>query len=284
MLSVRCPKKGALLAPLFSLTFACSHAPPVPSGPVPSSDTLIPLVDAQALQTEPGGQRVAPHFLGATTEEDGHIDWNLTLEAGFCYTVAGVGGQGVKHLYLYMWDPTDKRVATEKPERPSVNLRYCPDFSGSYRVQAKTGEGYGPLAVGVYAVAAPPKAAPPPPPPPPPVLDLSAVIEQQAAAVAPGAVRVGEFYRGVAAGGNDRSDWFTMLEPGRGYWFIGAGAPTVKELYLYLWNPQLQRVSDNRSSSNQSMIGHCPTVPGMYKVQAKVSSGKGEYQLGVYAK
>ena len=133
MLSVRCPKKGALLAPLFSLTFACSHAPPVPSGPVPSGDTLIPLVDAQALQTEPGGQRVAPHFLGATTEEDGHIDWNLTLEAGFCYTVAGVGGQGVKHLYLYMWDPADKRVATEKPERPEVTLRYCPTEAGLFQ-------------------------------------------------------------------------------------------------------------------------------------------------------
>ena len=47
---------------------------------------------------------------------------------------------------------------------------------------------------------------------------------------------------------------------------------------------ELQRVSDNRASSNRTMMGHCPTVPGMYKIEAKVNSGKGDYQLGVYVK
>ncbi|MBL8634032.1 MAG: hypothetical protein JNM40_12485 [Myxococcales bacterium] len=283
MLSIRSIGKGTLCLPLCVLALGCSHQQ-TPAGPVPSSETLIPQVDAQALKAEPAGQLTGPHFLSATTEEDGHTDWNLPLQEGQCYTFSGIGGQGVKQLYLYLWDQAEKRVATEKPERPQVTLRYCPEVSGSYHLQAKTGEGHGPMAVGVYAVAAPPKAVPPPPPPPPPQLDLGQIIDQQAMAAAPGAIRVGDFYRGVAGGGNDRSDWFTTLEPGRCYWFIGAGAPTVKELYLYLWNPQLQRVSDNRSSSNRSMMGHCPMVPGMYKIEAKVSSGKGEYQLGVYVK
>ena len=285
MRSVRFQGMGTLCLPLVGLALACSHSPtPVPGGLPPNSAALIPMVDAQAQRVEPAGQLIGPHFQGATAEEDGHSDWNLPLQEGLCYTFSGIGGEGVKHLYLYLWDAADKRVATEKPDQPAVTLRYCPEVSGSYHLQAKTGEGHGALAVGVYAVAAPPKPAPAPPPPPPPAPELSEIIERQAAAAAPGALRVGDFYRGVAGGGNDRSDWFTMLEPGRCYWFIGAGAATVKELYLYLWNPQLQRVSDNRASSNQSMMGHCPTVPGMYKIQAKVNSGKGEYQLGIYVK
>lgn len=284
MTSARTIGPGALCVSALALALGCSHAPPAPSGPPPSSDTLIPNVDAQAQAVEPGGQLVAPHFLGATTEEDGHIDWNLPLQAGLCYTFSGIGGQGVRHLYLYLWDSAEKRVATEKPERPAVTLRYCPDVPGSYHVQAKTGEGHGPLAVGVYAVAAPPKVAPPPPPPPPPPLELGPMIDQQAAAAAPGAARVADFYRGVAGGGSDRSDWYAALEAGRCYWFIGAGAPTVKELYLYLWDPQNRRITENRADSNRSMIGHCPTVSGMYKFQAKVNSGKGEYQAGLYMK
>ena len=281
MKSVHAPGKGTLAVPLFALAMACSHTP-TPTGPVPSSETLIPLVEAQAQKAEPAGQLVAPHYLSATTEEDGRTDWNLPLQEGQCYTFSGIGGQGVKQLYLYLWDQAEKRVATEKPERPAVTLRYCPDVSGTYHLQAKTGEGFGPLAVGVYSVLAPPKAAPPPPPPPPVPVDLSGNIDSQAAAAAPGAVRVGDYFRGTAKSGNDRSDWFTVLEPGRCYWFIGAGGPGVKELYLYLWNPTLQRVSDNRANTSVSMMGHCPTVPGMYKIEAKVNSGKGDYQVGVY--
>ena len=162
MKSVHAPGKGTLAVPLFALAMACSHTP-TPTGPVPSSETLIPLVEAQAQKAEPAGQLVAPHYLSATTEEDGRTDWNLPLQEGQCYTFSGIGGQGVKQLYLYLWDQAEKRVATEKPERPAVTLRYCPDVSGTYHLQAKTGEGFGPLAVGVYSVLAPPKAAPPPP-------------------------------------------------------------------------------------------------------------------------
>lgn len=277
----RCPTRAVQLVPLFALALACSAHTQTPSGPIPTSDTLLPQVEAQALQAEPGGQPVSPPFLSATTEEDGRTDWNLMLQDSFCYTFSGVGGQGVKHLYLYLWDQAERRVATEKPERPNVLLRHCPATTGSYHLQAKTGEGFGPMAVGVYAVPAPPKA---PPPAPPPIMDLGQLIDQQAAAAAPGAMRVGDFFRGNTNAGGDRSDWFTVLEPGRCYWIVGAGAPTVKELYLYLWNPSLQRVSDNRASGNLSMMGHCPTVPGMYKIQAKVSSGKGEYQVGIYVK
>ena len=218
------------------------------------------------------------HFLSATTE-DGRTDWNLPLQEGLCYTFSGIGGQGVKtQLYLYLWDQAEKRVATESPSGPKspcataqtcrAAITYKPRLAKALdrwpSVSMPSPRRRKPRHPRPWPrrrlTWAPSSTSKPPPPP-------------------PGAVRVGDFYRSVAGGETTAATGSPPLEPGRCCWFIGAGAPTVKELYLYLWNPQLQRVSDNRASSNRTMMGHCPTVPGMYKIEAKVNSGKGDYQL-----
>ena len=49
MLSIRSIGKGTLCLPLCVLALGCSHQQ-TPAGPVPSSETLIPQVDAQALK------------------------------------------------------------------------------------------------------------------------------------------------------------------------------------------------------------------------------------------
>jgi hypothetical protein len=43
-------------------------------------------------------------------------------------------------------------------------------------------------------------------------------------------------------------------------------------------------VTEAKPTGPNAMIGHCPTVPGMFKVQAKVDSGNGDLKLGIYAK
>lgn len=273
----------ALALPLFTVTvLGCSaHTPSPPPGALPG-EALAPMVDALAQQVAPTAQRIAPIYESGTTEEDGHVDWNVPLLAGQCYTIAGIGGSGVKHLYLYLWNPRESRVATEKPDRPEVALRYCPVAAGLFHLQAKTGEGYGPFAVGIYAEQAQGEPQPPALAPPPPV-DLSALIDGQAAAAAPGAGRVGNFFTGNTAQG-DRSDWAVALDVGRCYWFIGAGEPAIRELSIYLWDPANSRVTENRAHNNQSVIGHCPRVAGMFKVQAKVEKGQGAYQMGIYVR
>jgi hypothetical protein len=258
-----------------------------PAGAIPR-EALASMVDAQAQQVSPVAQRIAPVYESGTTEEDGHTDWNIPLQPGQCYLFSGVGAAGVQHLSLYLWDPREGRVATETPERPTVVLRYCPVEAGQFHLQAKTAEGYGPFAVGVFAEPAQsqapmqPMPQQPMPMPPQPV-DLSAIIDGQAAAAAAGAGRVGNFFTGTTTQG-DRSEWPVALEAGRCYWFIGAGDPGIHELYLYLWDPANNRLTENRSRNNQSLIGHCPKVSGMYKVQAKVEKGKGSYQMGLYAR
>lgn len=158
---------------LMALTLGCTAHTQSPGVSTLPNEALAPSVDAMAQQAAPAAQRIAPIYESATTEEDGHTDWNIPLQTGQCYLFAGVGGSGVKHLYLYLWAPGENRVATEKPERPEVTLRYCPTEAGLFHLQAKTGEGHGAFAIGVYAEAAgqpagqPATAAPLPPYVPP---------------------------------------------------------------------------------------------------------------------
>lgn len=277
--------------PLAAMSLGCpAHVQSPPVAAIPT-EALGPAVDALAVQVAPAAQRIAPIFESASQEDDGHTDWNIPLQAGQCYLFSGVGGAGVQKLFLYLWNPGEHRVATEKPDRPEVTLRHCPTESGLFHLQAKTGEGHGPFAVGAYVdpstpgVVPPQVVAAPPPvaPPPPPTIDLGTVIDNQASAVAPGAARQGNFFTASTAQG-DRTDWAPLLEAGRCYWFIGAGDPGVRELYLYLWDPSGHRITENRARSNQAVIGHCANATGIYKVQAKVASGKGTYQLGIYVR
>jgi hypothetical protein len=55
-------------------------------------------------------------------------------------------------------------------------------------------------------------------------------------------------------------------------------------LYLYLWDGKNKRVTESKSDSDTAMVGHCAKENGMFKFQAKVDSGKGDYKVGVYVK
>jgi hypothetical protein len=135
--------------------------------------------------------------------------------------------------------------------------------------------------VGVYVKAAPDGTVPAPPTgPTAPAQDLGAQCDAEAKASAPGAERVGDHFSGNA----DETDWYTALEVGKCYWFIGVGGEGVNELWLYLWDPADKRITANKAESNKVTVGHCPEKAGMFHFQAKIGSGSGEYKVGVYAK
>ncbi|HEX7602173.1 MAG TPA: hypothetical protein VF316_11230, partial [Polyangiaceae bacterium] len=151
---------------------------------------------------------------------------------------------------------------------------------GMFRVQVKVDEGAGHFVLAIFSKPAGAKPAPPPAAAPE---DLEAMIEKQASSAAPGAKRVGEFFAGSTKTG-EKSDWFTALDPANCYWIIGAGGKGVKKLFMYLWDPDTKRVADNLSDNPTSVLGHCPKQGGMFKFEAKVDSGSGEYKVGIYAK
>jgi hypothetical protein len=252
----------------------CHHRPVLSAAPDPSLELRA---DGEAHAAAPDGQRMGPALWGVGFEADGFTDFKVPLEAGHCYTFGFAGDATVQRLALYIWNPHEKRLDSQRTRTPEGVLKYCTTESGMYRLQGKVGApghfamvpyvGPGPAVVAVVA------AAP---------VDLTTIIDQQAAAAAPGAARVGDYF----AGNTPQSDWFIPMEVGKCYWVIGAGeAGKVKRLYLYLWDPQNRRLNESKAESTTPMLGFCPKdTPGMYKFQAKVDSGSGNYKVGVFAK
>jgi hypothetical protein len=239
-------------------------------------DPMEQAVDGQVSAVAPAAARMGA-FVKNTAEK---TDWMSPLEVGKCYWFSGVGGPGVKKLALFLWGPDGKRITEVKSPGPSATLAFCPPFGGMFHLQAKI-QGGGPYVVGTYVGSAQQAL---PPPPAVAGIDLGGIIDQQAQTGAVGAHRVGGFLEG-AGGAMAHTDWPTALEAGRCYWFIGAGTPgAVKQLALYLWGPDGKRVTESKHAGPTPVIGHCPTAPGMYKVQAKIASGSGAYKVGVFVK
>lgn len=256
---------------------ACRHHHDRPVNAVPPQG-LDSAVEQQARVATPDGPLVGQIMRGYGGDDDDKKDFTIALDAKHCYWFSGVGDQGVEKLSLYLWDPNDKRVESKRAGTPQALMRYCPTMPGPYRLQGKVGDGAGYFAIGVYAAE---RDAAPPPPPAEEKPDLEALIQQQASAAASGATRVGNYFEGSA----DQTDWSIPMQPGKCYWVIGAGEPgKIKKLWLYLWDPQNHRITENKAQSNTVMVGHCPTQPGMYKFQAKVDSGSGNYKVGVFEK
>jgi len=281
-----------------------------PISPTPP-DWLVTVVHDQAQQEAPGAKLIGDLYQGVAYREDDRTEYRIALEQGSCYWFSTAGDQQVRELYLNLWDPSDKRVARVKEERPKLMLSHCASTTGMYKFEVKVTEGWGHFEFGLYAQPAPgkeqpavaqapsqPAAVPPdepvapppidpsdpgsvvPEPLPPDHTDLGAVADKEAKAAAPGAVRVGEHFFGNAP----ESDWYTTFEADKCYWLIGVSGDGVQELHLHLWDPEDRRVKSNRSQGGKASIGYCPNVPGMYNFQAKVNRGKGAYVVGIYAK
>jgi hypothetical protein len=112
---------------------------------------------------------------------------------------------------------------------------------------------------------------------------LGEIVDQQVAAGAPRLHRIGDYYQAIATRKGDRSDWYLPLEAGRCYWLGGAGGGEVRELFLYVWDPDNRRLADNRPKSPTVTLAFCAAKSGMHHVQAKVARGAGPYLVGAYS-
>jgi hypothetical protein len=273
------PHAGLLLAPLLFTALGCGHHAKTRDVAAVRSPELEPRAEQEARASAPDGERLGSTLWGVARADDEFTDWRVQLEAGNCYHFGYAGDRGIDKFAMYIWDPADKRLDSARGRPPEGVFKHCATQNGMYRVQGKVQEGGGHYAVVVYKT----KSALPPPPAVEPKLGLAETIEKQAAQTAPGATRVGDFFAGNA----ETSDWYTQVQGGKCYWFIGAGEPgKVKHLWLYLWDDKNHRITENRSTTEQVSVGYCAKAGenGMYKFQAKVDSGKGDYKVGVYAK
>jgi hypothetical protein len=252
---------------------------------------------AAVAQSLAPGQRPVSQVYSTFGAHRSPVSFVVPLQGGICYSIVGTGGMGVADVDMFLFDPMNKRVALDRRYDPWTHIVYCPTFPGSYRVELKVKSGQGEVAFQVFqaggAMVQPAPVAPPPaaPPPrhhaaaavPPPVNDFIAQqLGAYASSVAPGQRPYGQVLAGFTSDGKGH-DLFVQLEPGHCYTFVTVGAPTIKEINTYLWEPNTnRRLADNRSNTNLSHLTTCATMPGAYHYQAKSTGGYGEYRLGIY--
>ncbi len=114
---------------------------------------------------------------------------------------------------------------------------------------------------------------------------LEGAVDEQAQRAAPGSVRVGDLYTGLAFDEGDRQQWHVRLS-GRGCIHLSAaGDQSVEEIALYLWGPTGKRLETERGSTPRTMLRYCPVygANGDYKFEAKVTEGHGHFAVGLYA-
>lgn len=247
-----------------------------------------PLEEASVRQVEsqaPGARQVGTFLKGSEPK----TDFNVVLEGNKCYWFSAVSSGKVEKIAVYLWAPGANmftpRLTSERSESGHTTLAWCTKVAGMYKFQAKI-EGSGQYTIGVFEKDAPkPVEAPAPQVKEEKVPDFGMLCDKKAAAAAPGAGRLGDFFegKGNSYGHDDRFDFPIMLDAGRCYWVIACGEPEkIKSISLYLWGPNNKRITEAKSDNAFPMLGHCATETGMFKFQAKITGGSGNIKAGLY--
>lgn len=105
------------------------------------------LITKEAQAAAPGAKQVGSYFEGTADQ----TSWSTPLTKGKCYWFIGAGAPGkVKKLWLYLWDPTNKRITENKAESNVVTTGHCAKETGMFKFQAKVYSGGGPYKVAVF--------------------------------------------------------------------------------------------------------------------------------------
>ena len=235
-------RRFLLAAALISLAACKKPAVPLTPDPAPWLDEEV---DKLGKNSAPGANRDGDLFRGSAAAPGQGEKFSRKLDAGKCYHFAAVGDDNIQRMSLYLWGPSGWRAETERGKTARTTLTHCTEEAGMYEFEAKPTDGNGHFVVGIFSEDAPE----PPPEPVEPVKaapDMSGLIEKEAASVAAGAERVGDFF----SDSSDKRDWPTQLEAGYCYWWIGAGEPgEIDELTLYLWDTTDSRITNSAASA-----------------------------------
>ena len=241
---------------------------PGPSAVV-GGGTIDSRVRVQALAAAPQAEEVGAVYKAFARRKGEGGEWSLRLDEGKCYWFSAAADATVRQLELTLRDSRDNRLAGRKVKGSDLVVDHCPEATGMYRVSARVKKGGGQIGLGVFAQAAPPKPEP----------ELGAVVDGEAAAVAPGAERVGAYYEGSAR----RTSYHVSLTKGSCYFWVGAGRKAIESMELTVLGPGGRRLAHNRSTTKVS-VGHCPTRSGMYRFQVAVGPTAAEHKIGLYSK
>lgn len=136
-------------------------APVAPVAPTPAPTTLTPTATADPndyvatrmtqIYAQYGGGRspVSPIQRG-NLATGATQDFSVTLQAGHCYTIIGVGVPTVTDLDMFIFDPAGTQVAQDQATDNFPIVQACPTVAGAFRVQVKMYAGSGEFGVQVF--------------------------------------------------------------------------------------------------------------------------------------
>ena len=82
-----------------------------------------------------------------------------------------------------------------------------------------------------------------------------------------------------------KRDHMTVLSAGHCFKIVGTGGPDVQDLDLLLFDPNLVQIQRDVGHDPVPVIGQqsplCPTLSGVYRLQARMVKGEGEYAIQV---
>ncbi len=105
------------------------------------------LIAKEAQAAAPGAKQVGTYFEGVADE----TSWSTSLTKGKCYWFIAAGTPGkTKKLWLYVWDPANKRIADNKGDSNVVTSGHCAKETGMFKFQAKVHSGSGPYKAAVF--------------------------------------------------------------------------------------------------------------------------------------
>jgi len=247
--------------------------PPAQAMPPPTLGSLENAPDLQAAALDASAQRIGMVYQGIAEKSDGRSDWYVQLAQGQCYMFNAIGDSNVRKLFFYLWDPSDSRVQTVKPEGAMVSSRYCTKVAGNYHIQAKVAEGKGAYALGVYTLISAGASA---------GIDLDKLADARVAAAEPNVVRFGPPLP-MPGPGAKRNQWSFNLSLGACYVLVGVGDDKVEDSKLLLTGPHGKRVAETPNDSPTPALRICPSLAGTYNLEARVG-GDGLYRVGLYMK
>jgi hypothetical protein len=249
--------------------------PTIPPPPPGADPRAVERMNAYTLQMIATGY--TPHGApGADTlGRNQSRNFEITMNGGDCYTIAGFGGGGVRDLDGYLYSPSGRQVGKDFATDSRPIVRSCATETGTYRVKFHMYTGAGPYTYQVYRAAG-------------------------AAAQAPGLAgmdprvreRLDRFTARMLAKGkradpsllgsgflstNGTQQFQAQLVTGACYTLAGFGGTGVRDLDIYLYGPGGNEVARDVATDPQPTVDHCPSFAGTYTVKILMYQGNGPW-------
>jgi len=208
-------------------------------------------------------------------------NYQVTLNAGDCYTLAAFGGAGVRDLDIYLTSPTGQQLARDiaTDSRPIVNT--CVQQSGAYRVRILMYAGAGPFTYQIYrnpgaAAQATGLAGVDP--------TVRRLMDQFGGRMAARGFRPLPGVSGSGTLGRGQRQEFTVTIPTAGscYLFAGFAGTGMRDLDIYLRDANGAQLRRDIAVDPVADVKQFITTPGPYRMQLHAYSGSGAFAYQVF--